>query len=41
LGPHNYKEENILYPAIDSLTSEQEKQQVITRMTEWPLQEAV
>jgi iron-sulfur cluster repair protein YtfE (RIC family) len=34
LGAHNQKEENILYPAIDSLTSEQEKEQAITRMTD-------
>jgi regulator of cell morphogenesis and NO signaling len=34
LGSHNQKEENILYPAIDSLTSEQEKEQAITRMTD-------
>ena len=34
LGAHNQKEENILYPAIDNLTSEQEKEQAITRMTE-------
>jgi len=34
LGSHNQKEENILYPAIDNLTSEQEKEQSITRMTE-------
>ena len=32
LGSHNQKEENILYPEIDNLTSEQEKEQVITRM---------
>jgi regulator of cell morphogenesis and NO signaling len=34
LGSHNQKEESILYPAIDNLTSEQEKEQAITRMTE-------
>jgi regulator of cell morphogenesis and NO signaling len=34
LGPHNEKEENILYPAIDNLTSEQEKEAMIARMTE-------
>jgi regulator of cell morphogenesis and NO signaling len=34
LGPHNEKEENILYPAIDNLTSEQEKAAMIARMTE-------
>jgi regulator of cell morphogenesis and NO signaling len=33
LGPHNEKEENILYPAIDNLTSEQEKAAMIARMT--------
>ena len=36
LGSHNQKEENILYPAIDNLTSEQEKQQAIAKMTEMP-----
>ncbi|HAJ76949.1 MAG TPA: hypothetical protein DCM64_10900 [Gammaproteobacteria bacterium] len=36
LGPHNVKEENILYPAIDDLTNEQEKKQAIERMTELP-----
>ena len=34
LGSHNQKEENILYPAIDNLTSEQEKEQMIASMTE-------
>jgi len=33
LGSHNQKEENILYPAIDSLTSEHEKEKVIEKMT--------
>lgn len=33
LGSHNQKEENILYPAIDNLTSEQEKEQAIEKMT--------
>jgi len=32
LGSHNQKEENILYPALDNLTGEQEKEQVISRM---------
>lgn len=36
LEAHNQKEENILYPAIDNLTSVQEKEQAITRMTDWP-----
>ena len=36
LGSHNQKEENILYPAIDNLTSEQEKEQAIKKMTEMP-----
>lgn len=36
LGSHNLKEENILYPAIDDLTNEQEKKQAIERMTELP-----
>lgn len=36
LGSHNEKEETILYPAIDNLTSEQEKEKAITRMTEMP-----
>ena len=36
LGSHNMKEENILYPAIDNLTNEQEKKQAIERMTELP-----
>ena len=36
LGSHNMKEENILYPAIDDLTNEQEKKQAIERMTELP-----
>jgi len=34
LGSHNQKEENILYPAIDNLISEQEKEQAISRMAE-------
>ncbi len=38
LGSHNEKEETILYPAIDNLTSEQEKEKAITRMTEMPSQ---
>jgi hemerythrin superfamily protein len=33
LGSHNQKEENILYPAIDNLTSEPEKVQAIEKMT--------
>jgi len=33
LGSHNQKEENILYPAIDNLASEQEREQAISRMT--------
>jgi iron-sulfur cluster repair protein YtfE (RIC family) len=32
LGSHNQKEENILYPAIDNLTSEDEKEKVIEKM---------
>ena len=32
LGAHNQKEENILYPAIDNLTSEQDKEKAIQRM---------
>ena len=30
---HNQKEENILYPSIDKLTSEQEKKQMIKQMS--------
>ena len=37
LGSHNQKEENILYPAIDDLTSEQEKERKIERMTAMPI----
>jgi len=33
LESHNQKEENILYPGIDNLTSEQEKQQMIKQMS--------
>ena len=33
LGSHNQKEENILYPAIDNLTDEQEKEKAIEKMT--------
>jgi len=33
LGSHNQKEENILYPAIDNLANEQEKEQAIAKMT--------
>ena len=36
LESHNNKEENILYPAIDNLTSEQEKERAIARMTKMP-----
>ena len=36
LGSHNQKEESILYPAIDNLTSEQEKEQAIAKMTAMP-----
>ena len=36
LGSHNQKEESILYPAIDNLSSEQEKEQAIAKMTEMP-----
>ena len=32
LGSHNQKEENILYPAIDNLTSEPEKEKAIEKM---------
>jgi len=32
LGSHNQKEENILYPAIDQLLGEHEKEEVISRM---------
>jgi len=32
LGSHNQKEENILYPAIDQLLGEHEKEDVISRM---------
>ena len=34
LESHNHKEENILYPAIDNLATEQEKEQAIRTMTE-------
>ena len=34
LESHNQKEENILYPGIDNLTSEQEKKQIIKQMSE-------
>jgi len=37
LGSHNQKEENILYPAIDDLMSDLEKEQAIERMTEPPV----
>jgi iron-sulfur cluster repair protein YtfE (RIC family) len=30
---HNQKEENILYPGIDNLTNEQEKEQIIKQMS--------
>ncbi len=33
LETHNQKEENILYPGIDNLTSEQEKEQLIKQMS--------
>jgi len=33
LESHNQKEENILYPGIDNLTSEQEKDQMIKRIS--------
>ena len=33
LESHNQKEENILYPGIDNLTSEQEKEQMIKQMS--------
>ena len=33
LKSHNQKEENILYPEIDNLTSEQEKEQMIKQMS--------
>ncbi len=33
LESHNQKEENILYPGIDNLTSEQEKEQMIKEMS--------
>ena len=33
LKSHNEKEENILYPGIDNLTSEQEKEQMIKQMS--------
>ncbi len=33
LESHNQKEENILYPGIDKLTSEQEKEQMIKQMS--------
>jgi iron-sulfur cluster repair protein YtfE (RIC family) len=34
LESHNQKEENILYPGIDNLTSEQEKEQMIKQISE-------
>jgi iron-sulfur cluster repair protein YtfE (RIC family) len=34
LESHNQKEENILYPAIDNLTTKREKKQAITCMAE-------
>ena len=33
LESHNQKEENILYPGIDNLTNEQEKEQMIKQMS--------
>jgi len=33
LESHNQKEENILYPGIDNITSEQEKEQMIKQMS--------
>ena len=34
LGSHNQKEENILYPAIDQLSDEEQTEQVISRMAD-------
>ena len=36
LVAHNQKEENILYPAIDDVLNDQEREQVFTRMKEVP-----
>ena len=33
LGPHNQKQENILYPAIDDMAGEQEREQAIAKMS--------
>lgn len=33
LGSHNHKEEHILYPAIDNVAEEQERQQAIDQMS--------
>ncbi len=32
LGQHNFKEENILYPAIDDSLSANEKEEILTRL---------
>jgi regulator of cell morphogenesis and NO signaling len=34
LGPHNYKEENILYPMIDQVTGAEERADIFARMNE-------
>lgn len=39
LGPHNEKEENILYPMIDQVTDGPERTQIFTEMERHPLKE--
>jgi regulator of cell morphogenesis and NO signaling len=36
LSAHNQKEENVLYPAIDRLTSEEEKEDALQKMEDLP-----
>ncbi len=36
LGTHNLKEERVLYPGIDQVTTEQEREQVFRNMAELP-----
>jgi iron-sulfur cluster repair protein YtfE (RIC family) len=36
LFAHNQKEENVLYPAIDRLSNEEERAAAFRRMEEWP-----
>lgn len=38
LSEHNFKEENILYPAIDDAASDEERRKVFDRMEKMPLE---